>query len=260
MEKKCIGNVEVIKEIPGDQAEIVIKLRKLQACTNPDEWAEALNSFEERFDMGINNATVSFKEKDEITRAAAKHIIVSSALEEIYSFQEGLSTFGVLSVLKQHPEEAYKELTYMQLCVEDVRKPFVPTFSVTGSSKRLKEELVIFNYNQFLKKCSQGEVCRTVLDLDGILGEQPYEEEVSHVLTLNDVYQFATGLRYPPPGGCKGAIEFMHDTLTGTRAKANTCANSLCFPTNDRYASEDCGVFVSNFADDIFDGPRYGCV
>ena len=51
MEKKCTGNVEVIKEIPGDQAEIVIKLRKLEACTNPDEWAEALNSFEERFDM-----------------------------------------------------------------------------------------------------------------------------------------------------------------------------------------------------------------
>ena len=178
--------------------------------------SEPLNSFEEQFDMGINNATVSFKKKEELTRAAVKHIIVSSALEEIYSFQEGLSTFGVLSVLKQHPEEAYKELTCMQLCVEDVRKPFVLTFSVSGSLKRLKEELVIFNYNQFLKKCSLGEVCRTVLDLNCILGEQPYEEEVSHVLTLNDVYQFATGLRYPPPGGCKGAVEFMHNTLPGT--------------------------------------------
>ena len=37
MEKKCIRNVEVIKEIPGDQPEIVIKLQKLEACTNPDE-------------------------------------------------------------------------------------------------------------------------------------------------------------------------------------------------------------------------------
>jgi hypothetical protein len=258
-ENKCIGE-EVMNEIPADQAEIVTKLQSLNACTTPDEWAKAVMSFEERFDMGINKATVPFEEKEELIKAAAKHIMISSALEEIYSFKEGLSTFGVLNVLKQHPEEAYKELTYMQLSVEDVRKPFVPMFSVRGSSKREKEELVVFNYNQFLKKCSQGEVCKTVLNLDGILGEQLFEEEVSQILTLNDVYQFATGLRYPPPGGCKGAIEFMHDTLPGTRAKANTCANSFSFPINDRYASEDSGVFVSNFADDIFEAPGYGFV
>ena len=204
-------------------------------------------------------STVSFEEKEELINAAAKHIMISSALEEIYSFQEGLSTFGVLDVLKQHPEEAYKELTYV-LCIEDVRKPFVPTFSVRGSSKREKEELVIFNYNQFLNKCSKGEVCRTVLDINGILREQLYEEEASHILTLNNVYQFATGLRYPLSGGCKGAEEFMHEALSGTGAKANTYANSFCFPINDRYASEDCSTFVSNFADDIFEGPGYGFV
>ena len=207
-EKKCIGK-EVIKEIPADQPEILMKLQSLDACTNPDEWTKALALFEERFDMGINKATVSFEEKEELIKAAAKHIMISSALEEIYSFQEGLSTFGVLDVLKQHPEAAYKELTYV-LCIEDARKLFVPTFSVRGSSKREKEELVSFNYNQFLNKCSKGEVCRTVLDINGILGEQLYEEEASHILTLNDVYQFATGLRYPPSGGCKGAEEFMH--------------------------------------------------
>ena len=141
MEKKCIGE-EVIKEIPGDQAEIVVKLRSLNSCTNPDEWTKALIIFEERFDMGINKATVSFEEKEELIRAAAKHIMISSALEEIHSFQEGLSTFGVLNVLKQHPEEAYKELTYMQLCVEDVRKPFVPTLSARDSSKKSLYSLI----------------------------------------------------------------------------------------------------------------------
>ena len=140
-EKKCIGE-EVIKEIPGDQAEIVVKLRSLNSCTNPDEWTKALMIFEERFDMGINKATVSFEEKEELIRAAAKHIMISLALEEIHSFQEGLSTFGVLNVLKQHPEEAYKELTYMQLCVEDVRKPFVPTLSARGSSKKSLYSLI----------------------------------------------------------------------------------------------------------------------
>ena len=89
--KRCIGE-EVIKEILGDQAEIVVKLRSLNSCTNPDEWTKALMIFEERFDMGINKATVSFEEKEELIRAAAKHIMISSALEEIHSFQEGLST------------------------------------------------------------------------------------------------------------------------------------------------------------------------
>lgn len=105
-----------------------------------------------------------------------------------------------------------------------------------------------------------GKVSRTVLNLDGILGEQLFEEEATHILTLNDVYQFATGLRYPPPGGCKGSVEFIHDALPGRRAKGNTCANSFCFPINARYASEDCDVFISNFADDIFEGPGYGMV
>lgn len=41
-------------------------------------------------------------------------------------------------------------------------------------------------------------------------------------LSLNDVYQFATGLRYTPPSGCKGAVEFIHDALSGRRAKGST--------------------------------------
>ena len=113
-EKKCVVE-EVIKEIPGDQAEINTKLQNLNACTNPDEWAKALLSFEERFDMGINKAKILFEKKDELIQAVAKHIMISSALEEIYSFQEDLSAFCVLNVLKEHTKEAYKELTYSQL-------------------------------------------------------------------------------------------------------------------------------------------------
>lgn len=56
------------------------------------------------------------------------------------------------------------------------------------------------------------------------------------------------------------AVEFQHDPLPGARSKANTCGNCICFPVNDRYANEDSSVFVSNFADDIFEGPGYGCV
>ena len=210
--------------------------------------------------MGINRATVPFEEKDEVIRGAVKQIMISSVLEEIHSFLEGLSAFGIFSVLKQHPEEAYTELTYIELSVEDVRKPFIPTFSVKGSSKRVKEEQIIFNYNQFLKKCYQSQVSRTVMDLDSILGVSFDVEEITKTLTLHDVFQFITGSRFPPPGGIKGALDFTHDALHGARCKSNTCANSIRFPVNDRYATEDSAVIVSNFADDIFDGPGFGNV
>ena len=78
--------------------------------------------------------------------------MITAALEEIYSFLEGLSLFKILSILKEHPEEAYEEMTYVELSVEDVRKPFIPRFSIKGSLKRVKEEAIIYNFNQFLKK------------------------------------------------------------------------------------------------------------
>lgn len=53
---------------------------------------------------------------------------------------------------------------------------------------------------------------------------------------------------------------FQHDVLHGARAKANTCGNTVTFPVNKRYSSEDSSEFSSNFTDDIFDGPAYGCV
>lgn len=122
---------DVNKELPRDQSDIV-KLQNLNECKKSEDWAKALMDFDERFDMGINRPTAPFDEKEKVIRAAVKHIMISSVLEESYSFQESLSSFGVLSILKQYPEEAYRERTYMEVNVEDVRKPFPPRFSVSG--------------------------------------------------------------------------------------------------------------------------------
>ena len=250
---------DVINELPGDQVVIKDKLKSLNACTNSDDWASKFLTFDQRFDMGINKPTVPFQEKDEVIRGAVKQIMITSALEEIYSFLDGLSLFGVFSVLKEHPEDAYKELTYVELTVEDVRKPFIPTFSIKGSSRRVKEELIIYNYNQFLKKCYCDQVSRTTVDLDSIFGEELVNaEETTKKITLHDVFQFITGSRHQPPGNLKGKVAFKHDALHGERCKSNTCGNIITFPVNDRYASEDSDIFTSNFADDIFDGPGYG--
>ena len=103
-------------------------------------------TFDQHFDMGINKPTFPFQAKDEVIRGAVKQIMITSALEELYSFLDGLSLFGVFSVLKEHREDAYKELTYMELSVEDVRKPFITTFSIKGSSRKSSSCTTTINF------------------------------------------------------------------------------------------------------------------
>lgn len=250
----------LIEQLPLENHDIKKKLEDLNSCDDPKQWNEAMSNFDERFDMGINSATVPFEKKEVILKAAVKHIMLSSVAEEIYSFQEGLSLFNVLGIMKKYPKQAFKELAHVEIKEEDVRKPFTPIFSVKGSTKRASEELIAYNFNQFLKKVRQGAITRTVLDLAGILGTTSSSNEIVLTLSLNDVMQFITGSCYVPPGRIEGSMLFVHDTLHGARAKANTCGNTVTFPVNKRYSSENSSEFTSNFADDIFDGPAYGCV
>ena len=114
---------------------------------------------DEQFDMGINSATIAFEEKERVIKDAVKHIMVSSVAGELYdSFKEGLSLFNVVPILQKYPEEAFKELTYVQIIEQDIRKHLTPSFSVKGSTKRASEELIAYNFNQFLRKVSRGAV------------------------------------------------------------------------------------------------------
>ena len=129
--------------------------------------------------------------------------------------------------MKKYPVQAYKELAHVDLTEQDVRKPFTPVFAIKGSTKRASEEVIAYNFNQFLKKVCLGEITCTVFDLDGLLGGMSSSPETVLTLNLNDVLQFITGSRYVPPGGLKGSMLFAHDVLHGARAKANTCGNTV---------------------------------
>ena len=248
----------LIEEIPTDQAIVKEKLNSLSSAATPDEWNKRINEFDERFDMGINQAHVTLEEKEFLIRMANKHIMRSGVVEEILSYQDGLSLFGVLGVLKRFPEEAVKFFTAAELTTEDIRNSFSPSFSLKGSSKRPSEETVAFNFNQFLKQCARGRVQRTFADISSLESSSIMEEK-QRTLTLNDVLRFLSGARHLPPGGFCGTIQFVHDATEGQRLKANTCALKLCIPVNDRYCSDNSSVFVANMADDIFDSQTFGC-
>ena len=66
-------------------------MEELNSCEDHEKWSEAILDFDERFDMGINLATIAFEEKERVIKDAVKDIMVSSVAEELYSFKEGLS-------------------------------------------------------------------------------------------------------------------------------------------------------------------------
>jgi hypothetical protein len=248
---------ELLAQLPEENREIKDKLVSLLACESEASWNKEVSSFHERFDMGINNVSVPIERKEDLARSVVKHIMISSVAEEIFSFMDGLSLFGVLELLKQYPESTVNELTSCMLTEEEILNAFVPVFSEKGSNHRETEETIMYNFNQFLKKCARGCVKRTVLDIDAL--ENGVESEVILTLDLNDVLQFLSGSRFFPTWGMKGEITFLHEVQRGQRVKANTCGVALSIPVNERYTNDDTNIFETNLGDDIFDSPGYGC-
>ena len=132
-------------------------------------------------------------------------------------------------------------------------------FCEKGSNRREQEETIMFNLNQFLKKCENGCVTKTVIDIEA-LERDGVVSEVTHTLGLSDVFQFLSGSQFLPTWGMGVEIEFLHGVPQGQRVKANTCGAIFSIPVNQRYTSDDSNIFTSNFGDDIFDSPGYGCV
>ena len=117
----------------------------------------------------------------------------------------------------------------------------------------------LFDLNQFLKKCERGSVTKTVVDIEA-LERDGVVSEVTHTLGLSDVFQFLSGSPFLSTWGMEVEIEFLHGVPRGQRVKANTCGVIFSIPVNQRYTSDDSNVFTSNFGDDIFYSPGYGCV
>ena len=73
--------------------------------------------------------------------------------------------------------------------------------------------------------------------------------------------RFISGASHVPISDLNGSISFTHNNAEkGQRIKANNCALQLSIPVNDGYFAVDSSVFISKFADDIYDSQEYGCI
>ena len=64
----------LIKELPEDQFTVKEKLCSLQGCVVDADCNEALGQFDERFNMGINQATFHLDEKDSLIKMSNKQL------------------------------------------------------------------------------------------------------------------------------------------------------------------------------------------
>ena len=157
---------EILAQLPQENQELKKKLSSLVECESEQSWNEAIANFDERFEMGINRALLPISQKEGFIKHAVKHVMISSVAEEVFSFCERLSSFGVLDLLKQYPESAMQEFIACKITPEALLDVLVPSFSLKGSSRREQEETIMFNLNQFFKRCARGLV--TVLDLQAL--------------------------------------------------------------------------------------------
>ncbi len=88
------------------------------------------------------------------------HTIIYSSLLELNQFIDGLKTCGILDLVRSNPEQLRAVFQYGKatLTADLLDNIFHPSFSPEGSNKRVKEERIVFNFNQMLENVEKGKV------------------------------------------------------------------------------------------------------
>lgn len=245
--------------------ELQRKVKQIERAETNKEFQHLISTFTERFDMGVLKHRVDFSEKQEFVNTIVKQLTVSTCREEIEECKTGLSFFGVLDVLKEHSEDAIRELCRgsEKGAVNDVLKLFSPSYTETSqgdivkSDKKCKEEDIYFNFTNFVESLHEDDRNYSLNVIDVETGDTT----TKHV-TINDFLMFCTGSRYISQSmKGTGKIKFHHldsnDHCKGMRVVANTCDLTLTFPVNERYINQP-QTFINNFIEDIYSSPGFG--
>ena len=192
---------------------------------------------------------VTIENKNEFVKAIALHAIIYSSLSELNQFIDGLKTCGILDLVRSNPEQLravfqYGKATLTADLLDDI---FDPSFSPEGSNKRVKEERIVFNFNQMLENVEKGKVVEE-------LGETELSISLSHIL------MFATGAAEIPAIGLipRPSIRFNHNTSEERKLSVSTCANILTLPVSERMASLE--SFQEEFMFCMLNSPGFGNV
>jgi hypothetical protein len=246
------GNVQclnpTLEEVsPG---ELKDSLERLEGIQDAEELkSEASFNSDFRFSHGYMKPLVTIENKNEFIKAIALHAIIYSSVSELNQFIDGLKTYGILDLVRSNPEQLravfqYGKATLTADLLDDI---FHPSFSPEGSNKRVKEERIVFNFNQMLENVEKGKVVEE-------LGETELTISLSHIL------MFATGASEIPAIGLipRPSIRFNHNTSEERKLSVSACANILTLPVSEKMASLE--SFQEEFMFCMLNSPGFGNV
>lgn len=229
--------------------EIKDVLKSLENVTDEEEFKEKA-SFQcnFRFDSGYSKPFVTLSDKDEFFRCIALHHVILMCLSELDQFIDGLNNCNVLQLIRSNAEAFRKVFEFSDcLTAELLDEIFVPVYSPPGSSAFVKEQAIMFNFNQLLEDIEQ---CKVTVDVEG--------QNVK--FTLSDILQFVTGSNDIPAIGFipQPTILFLHGENAKQKLSANTCSNTLKLVITDDLCK------YNNFQEDvlfcIMNSPGFGNV
>ncbi|XP_037313369.2 G2/M phase-specific E3 ubiquitin-protein ligase-like [Pungitius pungitius] len=231
-----------VRVTPDDiaDAELRDSLKKVKQASTVDELEEALDCCDTwRFQIeGLPNPVTMDRRNEFIRNATLYHVILhqQSCFNQL---MDGLSYYGVLPLLREHrsmrifldmPEKRDEVTAEVLACL------LKPSYSVLGSNKRPKEELMVVKFREFLQ-------CVENKELGEILGARTLtEEEKDFVqnLGLGHILAFATGSSKIPAVGFQPnpKIVFIHDEIK-RHPVAHTCSNELLIFVNAKNMADD---------------------
>ena len=245
----------------NDVPDIDIQSKLNVIITSMDEvsFKSAIDLFPERFDFGVTQLEVSFKEKEEFLNTIIRHCCLSNCSEEMQEFIDGMDFLGLVSILRFHCKEISSEFAvYTCQKASDVLEIYTTVAHDNMEDKTLREaeEDIYYNWTNFLESLeTDGERKLTVTHVD----EDGNETQKERKILLSDVIRFLTGSKFALPSMLgKGKISFQHvvEGNFGKRVEVNTCVLCLTFPVTPRYKDH----FFDSFCDDICSAPDFGKV
>ncbi|XP_078792879.1 G2/M phase-specific E3 ubiquitin-protein ligase-like isoform X1 [Oryzias latipes] len=163
---------------------------------------------------GCFKSVASLQEKHSVVREYLRWYIIERNHSAIERFKDGLNCLDFLTALQQYPAVMAPLLCHVdkRLSALDIENLFKPDLSEAGSNKRNQEERTISFWADYLLDC----------------------EESDSVITLEDIFMFATGVSGIPPAGLEPLpkLQFLESSKF---PMANTCANILKLPLLENY-------------------------
>lgn len=235
------GDISQVHVTPDDIADFALRdsLKKVKGAGTPEELEKALNCCEWRFDVEGLPHPVTMETKHAFVNNATLYYVILQRQSCLNQLIDGLSYYNVLPLLRENPSMRVTldmAAERNRLTPEIVAGLLKPSYSVLGSNKRSKEELMVVKFREFLQ-CVQNKDLLERFEKRTLTEE---EQEFVQNLGLGLILAFVTGCSKVPATGFQPSpkISFVHDDEKHLPI-AHTCSNELQLFVNPKTMGDD---------------------